>query len=217
MPDFGPRLYREFARVATCKDPITESLTHMFQVAPVDPDYTSLWKPSTEVLSVATSGSTATVDVSEFPALGASFESAAVQQVVWTATAADKSVKRVRLLVDGRTPESGHVDWSKPISRANALKTLANVWILAPSEGATVSSPVKVRVYGTGWEGNVPIIVFQGDKQVAATFVTTMMGGFAEASTTIKLPAGEYVIHAYNDNGLDESLDLWDTKAFTVG
>lgn len=216
VPEFGPRLYREFAKVATCRDRITESLTHMFEVPPVDPDYTSLWKQSTEVLGVTTSGSTATVDVSEFPALGASFEAAAVQQLVWTATAAEKSVKSVRLLVNGRTPDSGHVDWSAPVSRGNALETLANVWILAPTEGASVSSPVKVRVYGTGWEGNVPIRVFQGDEQVASTYVTTMMGQFAEASTKIKLPAGEYVIKAYNDNGMDDSLDLWDTKAFTV-
>lgn len=216
VPEFGPRLYREFAQVATCEDPVTEALTHMVRNAPVDPDYTSLWPEGTEVLSVETSGSTATVDVSAFPALGASFEGAAVQQLVWTVTAADPAVSTVRLLVEGETPVSGHSDWSAPVGRANALDTLANVWILAPTQGANVGSPVEVTVYGTGWEGNVPIRVFEGESQVAETQVTTMMGGFAEASTSITLPPGDYTVHAYNDNGQDASLDLWDTKAFTV-
>lgn len=216
VADVGPRLYREWVKVATCEDPITEAVGQMFRVAPADPDYTSLWSSSTEVLAVTTSGSTATVDVSEFPSLGAAFEGAAVQQLVWTATAADTSVKGVRLLVDGEVPDSGHHDWSNPVSRANALETLANAWILAPTQGATVTSPVAVRIYGTGWEGYIPLMVFRGNTVVAETHVLTMMGGFAQASTKITLPAGDYVIHAYNDNGRDASLFLWDTKAFTV-
>ena len=212
----GPRLYREFAKVGTCEDPITESLTHMFEVPPVDPDYTSLWPATTKVLSVATSGTTATVDLSGFVSLGAAFESAAVQQLVWTATAADKSVSAIKLLVNGATPPSGHSDWSKPVGRANALDTLAYVWILQPTQGASVTSPVKVRVYGTGYEGNVPIKVFKNGVLVASTQVTTMMGGFAEASTLIRLRPGTYVIKAYNDNGKDSTLQLWDTKRFSV-
>jgi hypothetical protein len=43
-----------------------------------------------------------------------------------------------------------------------------------------------------------------------------MMGGFATAQTTIRLPAGSYELRAYNDNGRDATLQLWDTKAFTV-
>ena len=99
-----------------------------------------------------------------------------VQQVVWTATAADPTIKRVQLLVDGQTPPSGHSDWSTPVARANAFDTLALVWILRPAEGATVTSPVKIRVFGTGYEGNVPIKIFSDGTLVASTYVTTMMG-----------------------------------------
>ncbi len=216
VADQGPRLYREFARVATCEDPIAESVAHMLGVPPVDPDYESLWEPGTEVLAVATKGKTATVDLSAFPALGAAFEDAAVQQLVWTVTAADTSVKEVRLLVNGDVPDSGHQDWSAPVARANALQTLANVWIVAPTQGATSGSPVQVSVYGTGYEGNVPIAVFQGDVEVESTFLTTMQGGFAEASTEISLPAGDYTVRAYNDSGRDPGLTLWDSKDFSV-
>jgi hypothetical protein len=42
------------------------------------------------------------------------------------------------------------------------------------------------------------------------------MGAFATASTTFTLPAGTYELRAYNDNGKDGTLILWDTKTFTV-
>lgn len=213
----GPRLYREFHRVAEVTGgPIPTALGQMFANTPADPDYSSPWPTSTKVLSVTPSGSTATVDLSGFVSLGAAFESAAVQQLVYTVTAADPTVTSVRLLVNGAAPPSGHSDWSAPISRAPALGTVANVWILAPEQGTTVGSPVTVSVYGTGWEGNVPLKVFQGATEVASTFVTTEMGGFREASTTITLSPGAYQLRAYNDNGKDASLQLWDTKDFTV-
>ena len=216
VPSVGPRLYREFAKVGSCQDAITEALQQMFSGQPTDPDYHSLWPEGTSVLSVKRAGATATIDVSDFVAVGASFESASVQQLVWTATAADRTVRTVRLLVNGATPPSGHSDWNGPLTRDNAIDTLANVWILQPTQGATVSSPVKVHVYGTGYEGNVILKVFSGGSLVATTSVTTMMGGFAEAGTTIKLPAGTYVLKSYTDNGRNAKLQLWDTKDFTV-
>ncbi|HEX2704824.1 MAG TPA: GerMN domain-containing protein [Candidatus Lustribacter sp.] len=217
VPDFGPRLYREFHRTPVLGgDRIRTSLTQMFAGSPADPDYSSPWPADTAVLSVATNGTTATVDLSGFVALGAAFESAAVQQLVYTVTAADPSVRTVRLRVNGAVPPSGHSDWSAPIARDDPLDIQAHVWILGPAQGATVRSPVTVKVLGTGWEGNVPLKVYRGSAVVAQGFVTTMMGGFAEAQRAFTLAPGSYEIRAYNDNGKDSSLDLWDSKAFTV-
>jgi len=213
----GPRLYREFHRVPSVGgDPIVTAVAEMFGNTAEDPDYGSPWPAGTRVLSVTVSGDTATVDLSGFVSVGAAFESAMVQQLVYTVTGADPSVKQVRLLVNGATPPSGHSDWSAPVGRATMLDVQAYVWILAPEQGATVGSPVTITVYGTGFEGMVPIKVFRGGIEVASTFVTTMMGGFVEASTTVDLPAGDYQVRAYNDNGRDASLQLWDTKDFTV-
>lgn len=216
VPGVGPRLYREFHRVGTCQDPITEALGHMLTVPPVDPDYSSLWEAGTRVLSVSRSGTTAVVDLSDFPNLGSEYETAAVEQLIWTVTAADREVRQVRLLVDGGEPPAGHMDLSDPLPRGDALATRANVWILAPQQGSEVGSPVTVKVYGTGWEGVVPLVVYQGSTEVAATQVTTQMGGFMEAGTTFDLPPGDYRIEAYNDNGKDASLQLWDSKDFSV-
>jgi spore germination protein GerM len=214
----GPRLYREFHRVTRTGDAVTMALNEMFTGQANDPDYRSLWPEATRVRAVAkSSGPVIGVDLSGWATnLGSSFEAAAVQQLVYTVTAADPSVTRVRITVDGDVPPSGHLDLSSAVSRAPALETISNVWVLAPDQGAAVSSPVVVRVYGTGFEGNVPLKVFRGATEVASTNVTTMMGGFATAQTTISLPAGSYELRAYNDNGRDATLQLWDTKAFTV-
>ncbi len=213
----GPRLYREFHSLPVLNgSPALTAVTEMLRGTPVDPDYSSLWPKTVSVRSLTISGSVATVDLTGFVAVGSSFEVASVQQLVWTVTAAESSVHSVRLLVNGGVPPSGHMDWSAPISRANALDTQANVWILAPAQGAAVTSPVTVSVLGTGWEGNVPLQFYMGQRLVAATHVTTMMGGFAEAQTTIQLMPGTYELRAYNDNGRDGTLQLWDTKTFSV-
>ena len=212
----GPRLYREFHRVPAQGDPVRSALAEMFAGSPRDPDYRSLWPPSTRVLGVVAAGGSATVDLSGFVSLGAAFESAAVQQLVHTVTAAAPAFTQVTLRVNGQPPPSGHVDWSGPVTRARGLEALGNVWILAPGEGATVRSPVTVTVYGTGWGGSVPLKVFAGAEEIASTSVTTSLGGFAQAHTTIALPPGAYEVRAYNVNGLDETPQLWDSKGFTV-
>lgn len=213
----GPRLYREFHSLPVLGGgPALTAVTEMLQGAPVDPDYRSPWPTSTRVRSLTVSGDLATVDLTGFVALGAAYESAAVQQLVWTVTAAEPSVHRVRLLVNGGLPPSGHMVWSDPVSRQNALEIQAYVWILGPTQGATVGSPVTVSVLGTGYEGNVPLKIYQGGTLVASRSVVTMMGGFAEARTTFTLPPGTYEVRAYNDNGRDDTLQLWDTKTFTV-
>jgi len=121
------------------------------------------------VRSVSVKGDLATVDLSGFVSLGSAFEGAAVQELVYTVTAAEPTVHRVKLLVNGGTPPSGHMDWSAPVIRQNPLDIQAFVWILTPTQGATVSSPVTVSVLGTGYEGNVPLKVYRGGTVVAST------------------------------------------------
>jgi uncharacterized protein (DUF2141 family) len=211
----GTRLYREFHTLPTTPDAKAQTaLAELFGGNAVDPDYSSLWPSGTQIRTLTVDGPLATLDVSDFPGAGAEAQVLAVQQVVWTVTGANPSVKKVQITVNGQPPSSAAL--AKPVGRASAFAVQANVWITAPTEGQTTHSPVKVTVYGTGFEGNVPIKIFKNDTQVAAQAVTTMMGGFAQASTTFTLPAGTYVVRAYNDNGKDGTLLLWDTKTFTV-
>jgi hypothetical protein len=210
------RLYREFHKVPSLPaGKIATAVDQMFR-RPIDPEYSTSWPASTEVRSVETSGDTATVDLSAFPAVGADAETKAVQQLVYTVTATDNTVKKVRLLVDGKAPQSGHSDWSQPVARALAADVQGWIWILTPTQGSKVGSPVKVSVYGNVFEGTVTLQVFQGSTKVAETFVTTAMGMFREDSTTIKLDPGSYELRAFEASMNDGSPLHMDTKTFTV-
>jgi hypothetical protein len=210
------RLYREYHRTAMLPGGKIATAVNQMVHQPVDPDYYTSWSASTQVLSVTKSGDTATVDLSAFPSVGADAETKAVQQLVYTVTATDNSVKKVRLLVDGKAPESGHSDWSQPVARAPMLDTQGLIWILTPTQDSKVGSPVKVSVYGTAFEGNVSLQVFQGDTMVTQTFVTTAMGMFLEASTTITLDPGSYELRAFESSAKDGAPLHVDTKTFTV-
>ncbi|HRW18294.1 MAG TPA: GerMN domain-containing protein [Dermatophilaceae bacterium] len=215
-PKAGPRLYREFRSVSPHPaGPIGAAVTAMLSLPPLDPDYANGWS-GVSLRSVHRAADVVTVDLSGWGGWGAAYEGAAVQQLVYTVTAADTSVTGVRITVNGAAPPSGHLDLRGVQRRGNALSTVGLVWILTPQQGATSGSPVTVTVYGTGFEGHTPLKVFRGGTEVASTFVTTAMGSFAEASTTITLPPGDYELRAYTDNAENGTLRLWDTKAFTV-
>lgn len=211
----GPRLYRAIVRTS-CHLGIEEALT---VPAGKDADYTSPWPAGTKVIAMGVSGYLATVNLSAFPQTTPEEELAAVQQLVFTVTANQPSISRVRLLVNGQAPR-GTLDWTAPVHRAPLLDTLSLVWILTPGNGATVTSPISVRIYGTGYEGMIPLqIVNVADPNtiVASGSVVTQMGAFDEATTTFDLPPGTYELRAFNDSGADDTLTLWDTRVFTVG
>lgn len=215
---FGPRLYREFRQLAPlAAGKVATAVQAMLTLPPNDPDYSTLWPAATLVNSVTVAGGVATVDLNNYPStLGSGHESAAVSQLVYTVTAVDPSITGVKIRLNGAVPTSGHLDLTGAQKRGNPLNQLANVWILGPTQGLSTGSPVIVKIYGTGFEGNVPLKVFQGATEVTSTHVTTMMGGFAEAQVSITLSPGTYELRAYNDNGMDASLQVWDTKTFTV-
>lgn len=219
----GPRLYREFHQVTRVSGSrIATAVTEMFGDRAADPDYSSAWPASTEVLGVRRDGSIATVDLSR-AALDANVgsEAAAVslQQLVYTVTAAQPGVTRVRLRVEGSTVGElwGHVAvGDRAFPRESALAVQGLVWILTPREGRTYGSPVDVSVYGTAFEGNVTLKVFRDGAEVSSTFVTTAMGEFVEASTEIALEPGSYVVRAYDENAETGDLIERDSKAFVV-
>jgi hypothetical protein len=191
----------------------------MFDNAPNDPDYSSLWPDGTGVLDYSVSGDTATVDLSEFVSVGAQAETVAVQQVVYTVTANDPDVKQVRLLVDGKVPPSGHSDWSEPVSRAPMVDVQGLIWLLTPAQDATVPSPVEITGYGTAFEGTVSWEVRRdgSDEVVAEGFTQGGANGeFDEFTDTVELDPGTYEIRAFESSAEDGRPLHVDTKTFTV-
>ena len=210
------RLYRE-QRPNPGMDPVMAALTTMLTEPALDPDYSSPWPNGTRLLDESVSGDTATVDVSKFPALGAQAEQIAVQELVYTVTANDTSVKKVRLLVDGKAPQSGHEDWSKPVARAPMMDVQGWIWLLAPTEGATTTSPVAIKGYGTAFEATINWDVTKDGVKVAEGFANGgSMGEFGEFSDTVDLDPGTYEIRALEYSAEDGSPIHIDTKTFTV-
>jgi hypothetical protein len=212
----SPRLYRETHNGVGTGSAAEAALRAMFASQPDDPDYATPWD-NTRLRSYSVAGDTATVNVSKFVSVGSAVESVAVQEIVYTVTANDKSVKQVLLRVRGAIPPSGVSDWSQPIRRAPMFDVQGLIWILAPTQGATVSSPVQITGYGTAFEATISwevrkngVVVKSGHTQGGS------MGTFGDFHDTVTLPAGDYELSAFESSAKDGSPIHIDTKNFTV-
>jgi spore germination protein GerM len=219
----GPRLYREFHPRPEVDDAVADAVAAMLAEAPRDPDYTTLWPSGTEVRGVTISGDLATVDLSDRATqgnAGAEFEAMSIQQLVHTVTAADPSVRRVQLRVEGQPRETlwGHVDTSGPIARAPQETTLGPVWIIEPEEGGSVSRGGRVTGAATVYEATVSWQWAQGGTVVAEGFSTATEGapGRGDWSAPVDVPPGEYELRAYSESAEDGRPMFLETKSVTV-
>jgi len=219
----GFRLYREFVRFEVTPDPITTALKALIAGSPKDSDYVSLWPKETKINSIVVAGDKATIDLTLGKMnVGSEAESLAIAQLVWTATAANTTVKRIQLTVDGKIVESiaGHVDATKPFKRGLTYEVLAPVWITSPEEGVQVSAQgFKLSGMASTFEANVAWKVFQNGKLVQQGSTTA-----AEAAPAWKpwsvaitgLTPGKYMFIAMEYSPKDGSLVAQDTKNATL-
>jgi spore germination protein GerM len=219
----GPRLYREFHRRPVTDDPARDAVEAMLEQDPDDDDYTSLWPAGTGVNDVSIDGSAATVDLTPAAAkgqAGSDFEAATLQQLVHTVTAAVPSVKAVRVLIDGERAETlwGHVDITEPVRRAPAAEILGPVWVLEPTEGATLARGDSFGGEASVFEATVNWEWVQGDTVVAKGFSTAAEGapGRGPWSATVDVPPGDYELRAFESSAKDGSPIFVDTKTVTV-
>ncbi len=93
------------------------------------------------------------------------------------------------------------------------------IWLLGPTEGETVSSPVEITGYGTAFEATVSWEVRRaGSDEVVAEGFTNggSMGEFGEFADTVELEPGDYEIRALESSAEDGRPLHVDTKTFTV-
>lgn len=219
----GFRLYREFAELEITSDPITAALRALVTSRPKDPDYVSLWPVDTRINSVVISGNEATIDLT-FDKLnvGAEGEVLAIAQLVWTATAADSTVAKISLTVDGKRVESlaGHVDARAPFVRAPSYEVVAPVWITSPEEGAQVGAQgFTLSGLASTFEANVVWKVFQNGKLIRQGSTTAAEAGPAWTPWSVAiegLTPGEYQFAAMEFSAMDGSLVAQDTKNATL-
>ncbi len=227
----GPRLYREFHLRPATPAVIRDAVDAMLHEAPYDGDYRSLWPRATRVLGVQVAGDLATVNLSR-EALGGSagsaFEVASLQQLVWTVTAAAPAVQRVRVLIEGKG--SGLVDgreiadfWgagglaTQPLRRSVQYEILGPVWLLTPTQGATVGRQVHFGGTESVFEGTVSWEVTHAGTLVKRGFSTGVGApGRGTWSGSVTLAPGGYLLRAFESSAKDGSVTFLDTKAFTV-
>jgi hypothetical protein len=217
----GLRLAREPHRVH--QDAAKETVEAMI-AGPDDPDYSSLWNPTSKVRSVESDGSVVNVDLDSAARAGAPGTAGAalmVQQLVYTVTEVLGHRLKVRLLVDGEEAGElwGAVSWDRPIGRSPAEDVRQVVQIDTPAEGAETRSPVHVSGDASAFEANVPWRVLDGNGRMVKAGHTSTAEGFvfSKYGVDITLDPGAYSIEILEDNpsAVDPELTR-DTRQFTV-
>ena len=199
-------LYRQFHRTrAGDGGPTARTVEAVGQMldpsSALDPDYRSGWPSGAYVRDVSIAGDTVTVDIggARTNSVGSEAAHQAVQQLIWTATAASGK-PNVRLLLDGKTVDElwGHVALDDVLRRPAPEVVLADVWLIDPQHGATVGRTFTVHVSGYVHKATIYVLVRQGSRTVRETLVTVAgPTKFGEAKTSLTLAPGTYIIEAY--------------------
>lgn len=203
----GPRLFREFHKATYRGSAGRAALVDMIASAPKDPDYRSLWAPGTKVNSYTPRpDGTVVVDVSALPA-----GTTAIQQLVYTVTAAEKGADAVRLSVNGS--DRG------VYRRAPRVDVEGLIWVLTPTQGEKVRAPVTLTGLASVFEANLLWEVRRDGEVVESGYATAESAAPARAdwSVTLELEPGTYEFRAYSASEAgDGTLVGEDTKTFTV-
>lgn len=219
-------LYREFRRVQMegGSDPAAVAVQAMLTLPALDPDYISPWPAGASLMQLGRSGETATVVLSDEVArhrTDAQTATLAAQQLVYTVTAADRTVHSVRLVIGGEDTGSlfGHEVGTPPLARAREADVVAPVWIIDPYEGAAVGRTFTVHGTANVFEATVNYQVRRGSTVVrdGAVQASAGTGTRGEWSVQLNLPAGRYTVEAFETSAENGQPLFVDSKTVTVG
>ena len=229
----GPRLFREFHRVQSNGDHISQALNEAVQGTAFDKDYRSDW-PTGTVADFGFDGigddgfisirlTTEAVDLRKRPPEMSPEQAAlAIEQLIYTAQAATQSRATVEFYLNGERSTSETVlgvRTSEPLSEGDPASVLALVWVIDPAEGARVQSPFKVSGLANAFEANVQWELMQGDAVVENGFTTAReCCVMAPYSFKVNAPPGDYTLVVHDSDPSDgEGFAPWqDTKNITV-
>lgn len=244
----GPRLFREFPWVeaTSTDDPATLAVRAMLEQAPRDPDYRSPWPRGTTAQVTWVGGAEAgdpedpdgawevvlrhpAEDLTRRPAGMSEAEAgSALQQLVRTVqgAAGDEARHPVALRVAGaggadRPPAVLGVRVTGPLAAAPARDVLADVWVIDPADGSTLSAPFEVDGLARAYEATVAWSLEQPDGTVVVDGFATTTDAATRAPyrfTVPEVPPGEYLlVVGTTDPGDGEGVGVTrDTKRVTV-
>jgi spore germination protein GerM len=229
-------LYREFRDVPEQDNPVTRALRVMMSQKPLDPDFFTPWQNPKKLATSISGKNVITVDVSA-DAFNSNVDAAmaerAIQQLVYTATAAGASAGlidsgqqvQVVVLVDGHTDyvAFNRVRLGSPTSRSAGM--VAPVWITDPQEGTSVpEGTVKITGRSTVPGENLRWEILRVE---GSNVKTPYLNGNATASTVagesglfnlaVSLGPGDYEVRVSQLVEGNDAQDVFvDTRGFSV-
>jgi sporulation and spore germination protein/immunoglobulin-like protein involved in spore germination len=224
-----PMLYREYHRLnvgdgtkaARTRAAVTEMLDGR---TALDNDYFSTWPASAKVRNVTVDGQIVTVDLSGAAVNGYDppSETAALQQLIWTATAASDT-DGVKLLLDGKPVAKlwNLLNTGGTLRRAPYVDVVAPVWVMDPQEGAVVGKDgVTINVAGIVWEATMRVRVRDSKNKIVFDHTFTLTAGPPDQGTgSVRTPAlapGKYKVEGFFISANDSSIQAMDDHTFTV-
>lgn len=224
-------LYREYRDVPDTGGAVASAVAAMTRMRPLDPDYTTPWKPATRV-TASQAGDALTVDLSadaiSGTQVGSELAERAVQQLVYTATAAAAQAgtpaTTVTITVDGQPRDAwGAVHLGAATRRAPLADVQAHAWVTTPQQGAVLpAGTVALKGFGTSFEATFAWKVLSSTGATVAqgsAMGGTGDGGFGVVSFSAQLGAGAYTVELSTDDpsgGAEGHGPATDDKAFTV-
>ncbi len=215
------RLYRTWAKIVQGRLAL-EAVRIMTSKQPGDPDYYSAWRGA-EVNSVTRSEGVVTVDFKQLPQtrLDAAAADVATQQLVYTVQGALNDPRDpVQITQQGRAGGLlfGQVDTSRPLSRAEATKVQALVWIDNLTEGQITSTTLIVTGTAAAFEAQVNWRATNLKTRATMTSYTLTKEGqkFSPFAFPLKLTPGQWRIEAYLVSAEDGRVTDTDSKTVIV-
>ena len=210
----GARLYREYRPSPGSEESPVQVALQAMAVKPADPDYRTLWS-GVRVQDLRRSGGEASISLLGRPQVARTGDAAlAVQQLVYTVTAADPTITQV--VLSGQALPAGVA--GGPYARAPQADVLAPVWLLSPMNGATVSRRLTLTGSASVFEATVAIEARQGTRVGARASATATTGAPNRGTWTAKLTLapGKYKLVAFEASMKDGSARYADSKQVTV-
>jgi hypothetical protein len=224
------KLFREFRTVSDAGGRAASAVSAMTRVAPLDPDYQTPWRPASRV-AVSQRGAALTVDLSDDAFantnVGSELAATALQQLVYTATAATVGTGRpastVTILVNGKPGDVwGVARVGSPMTRAPMLDVQAQAWVTSPQQGEVRRAGTVIFTgYGTSFEATFSWAVTDAARRTVAhgsAMGGTGSGGFGALTFSARLGPGTYTVRLATDDpsGGEGRGPATDDKTFTV-
>lgn len=222
------KLYREFREVPAAGDAVASAVSAMTRMAPLDQDYMSPWRPATRV-GVTQAGNNITIDLSadafSNTNVGSELAATAIQQLVYTATAAAaEDGSTVTITQDGKAADVwGVLRIGTPMTRAPMADVQAQAWVTDPQQGdVREAGNMTFAGFGTSFEATFGWAIRTSAGDVVAqgsAMGGTGTGGYGSLTFNAQLDPGSYTVTLSTDDasgGSEGGGPATDNKTFTV-